>query len=362
MAAYALARKGHSITFVAWGNAIPPDWPCLLEGRVKYKYYPKRRWLSALQFLAGVMRTIVSERPDCVYVQGAQQTPFVLYRLFGIKRCGFIYHTQDYVGPGQHWFYELCERIFARNADWVISNEPNRARFMASSYRLKRMPEVIRTALPVWFPVPSRDDSFRNEMIQNSGLANVIGLKLVVAGGAYRADRMSPQLLEALAILPSNYVLVFTSCPSASSSRRLCDEQSMRLNLGERVIFWHAHDYMHLLKLLSICDIGILLYPNNGIGHFYQSPGRLTEYLRCGLPIVASQFPGLELLTMKYGLGEVADPYSPQSISKAIRRVGDLTELEFTFRRERLQKLALTNLAYEAEADPVFEKIILSIS
>jgi glycosyltransferase involved in cell wall biosynthesis len=357
MSALVLAREGHLITFMAWGNAAPGK---LLDTHgvgIEYQVYPKRGWLSALRFLAGVLRTVLSTRPDLVYVQGAQQTPFVLWLLCMVRRCQLIYHTQDYVGPGQHWFYEFCERVFARHADWVISNEPNRARFLASSYRLKQMPEVIRTALPLWWPVPERDESYRQEVLQMTGLASVERLCLIAAGGAYRDDRMSPQLVEALVDLPANHVVVFTEGQPGSISRRLCEEHCRRLNLEGRVVFWKADEYVEMLRLLSVCDLGILLYPNSGIGHFYQCPGRLTEYLRCGLPIVTSQFPGLELLVMKYGIGELADPYSAASIATAIRKVSDISEVNVALRRQKMRDVAQTDLAYETQARPVFDKI-----
>jgi glycosyltransferase involved in cell wall biosynthesis len=314
--------------------------------------------MSAARFLFGVIREVLAARPDCLYIQGAQQAPFVLWLLCASFKGKVIYHTQDYVGPRQNWFYEICEKLFARHADWVISNEPNRARFMASSYGLMRMPEVIRTALPSWWPVPGRDEEYRLEILRSAGLTDDTRLRLIATGGAYRDDRMSQQLVEALVDLPTEYIVVFTCCPPGSSSRLLCEECIERHGLQGRVIYWDAPGYAELLMLFSVCDMGILLYPNNGIGHFYQSPGRLTEYLRCGLPIVTSQFPGLELLVLKYRIGEVADPYNSKEVAAAIRRIGDVPESEAALRRQELRELAESEFVYEVQSVPVFEKML----
>jgi glycosyltransferase involved in cell wall biosynthesis len=362
MGALALARQGSSITFIAWGNSATPGWLSEYGLAVRYLLYPKQGWLSALRLLFGVMRTVVTVQPDCVYVQGAQQTPFALWLLLAGRRFRCIYHTQDYVGPGQNWFYETSERLLARHADWVISNEVNRARFMASSYRLKRLPEVIRTALPRWWQVPGRDERYRQELLRVNGLIDIDQPRLIAAGGAYREDRMSAQLVDALVHLPANYILVFTGMDLGSAGKRLCEQHMRRVGIEGRGVFLEAPDYAQLLKLLAACDVGMLLYPNNCIGHFYQAPGRLTEYLRCGLPIVTSNFPGLEQLVLKYGLGEVADPYSPMSIAAAIRSVCDVSVGEFARLRLRLIELAQTELAYEAQAEQVFDKILHDIA
>ncbi len=299
------------------------------------------------------------EKPDFVYIQGAQHTPFVIWLPWVKGKSRLIYHTQDYLGPGQHWFYEWCERYFARHADCVICNEPNRARFMASSYKLKQMPEVIRTALPSWWPVPARDQVYRRSLLEQAGLGDIEQPRLIVAGGAYRQDRMSPELVQAFCQLPSNYALVFNYMPVGSTSQLACKEHLAQLGIHDRVLFLDSLPYAELLKLYAACDIGILLYPNNGIGHFYQAPGRLTEYLRCGIPVVASDFPGLELLVMKYNLGSVANPYNPEAIAKAIDHIGRLSDAELDEIRLRLISLATTEFAYEHQAEAVFSRICI---
>jgi len=228
---------------------------------------------------------------------------------------------------------------------------------MASSYRLQRMPEVIRTALPKWWVVPERSEASRYQFLQRSGLINVDRPRLIVAGGPYRNDRMSPQLLDAFAKLPPNYGIIFSWMPQGNPDRLACEAHMKRLGLTERVIILDPVGFSDLLALYACCDIGILLYPNSGVGHFYQAPGRLTEYLRCGLSIVCSAFPGLELLTLKNRLGSVADPYNPTSIAQAIQDIGSASDTELANSMARIKQLANFELAYEAQAEEVFNKI-----
>ena len=360
MGTFWLARQGIKVTFMAWGNQNKPSY---LEEypTIDYQLIPKSRNLfSAFQLFVKLILSFFKIKPDVVYVQGAQQTPFLLWLFYVKGKTKVIYHTQDYVGPGQQLFYEWCERFFTRRADWVISNEINRARFMASSYGLKKMPLVIRTSLPSWWIVPQRDVIYRQELLIQLGLEKIENPRLIVAGGAYRSDRMSWEYVEAFAKLPDNYGLIFNSMPPESLSRQRCEQHLEKLNLGKtkRVLFIETLSYLDLLKQYAACDIGLLLYPNSGVGHFYQAPGRFTEYLRTGLALISSDFPGLKLLTLEYQLGAVANPYESMDIVRAITEVGEISNDELEERRQRLINLALNDLVYEKNAGYVFEKIL----
>jgi glycosyltransferase involved in cell wall biosynthesis len=356
MAALWLARSNFYIDYFAWGNELPPIW---LKDypTINYQLFNKHGVLSACLFLIKLLRYILNTKPDYIYVQGAQQTPFLLWLSFVKIKSKLIYHTQDYLGPGQHFFYEACERFFARRSDWVISNEVNRARFMASSYRLSRMPDTIRTALPSWWFIPIRDENYRRELLSMAGIREAQQPRLIVAGGGYAVDRMSPEVLIALSQLPRNYALIFTGMEPKSPRYRACKDQIANLDLRERVIILGHLNYAELLRLYAASDLGILLYPNSCVGHFYQAPGRLTEYLRCGLPIVTSNFPGLELLTMKYGLGAVADPYQPDKIAEAINQTINVSDNVLEATRHRLIAIAESDLAYERQANHILGKI-----
>lgn len=359
MTALWLARRGARVTFLAWGNdSVPKSW--LSEcPTLDYQLSRKSGLLSAFAFLLKVVAAARRLKPDVIYVQGAQNCPFALgLALAGGVEHRTIYHTQDYLEPGKHRFYEACERLFARHADVVISNEENRARFMASSYGLKRMPETIRTALPTWWPVPERDEAFRQRLLSQLQLAGSRPPRLIAAGGWYHAERMSPQALDALAMLPENYVLVFNGMAENSDAMRSCVSHLQARHLASRAIMLGPLDFGQLLALYAACDLGLLLYPNNGIGHYYQAPGRLTEYLRCGLPVVASNFPGLELLFSRYRVGATADPYDPSSIAAAIKAVGDRPEEAMQSERRRMIDLAKGDLAYERNAGEVFARVL----
>jgi len=84
--------------------------------------------------------------------------------------------------------------------------------------------------------------------------------------------------------------------------------------VADRVVMLPPLDYAGMLAYTASADAGILLYGNNDLGNYFQAPGRLTEYLACGLPVLVPRYAGLENLVLRYGIGRSVNPANPASI------------------------------------------------
>jgi glycosyltransferase involved in cell wall biosynthesis len=136
--------------------------------------------------------------------------------------------------------------------------------------------------------------------------------------GGYSKNRMTDELFQALAALPEHFRLVMT-CDSPEAEQRLRD-----LGLLDRVIRLPICDYHSMLRFTVNADAGVLLYCNNDLGNFFTAPGRLTEYLACGLPVIASDHTGIESLVLKFRLGASVTAAEPASIAAGLLRLRDL--------------------------------------
>ncbi len=347
MAAIHLIKEGYILDFFCWGHGEPL--PGL--GAERYHEIKKTSVYSAIKLLLTLFKELLfTKKYDVVYVQGAQQTPFLFWLPLLKKRYRIIYHTQDFLEPRRHRFYEFFERWFARNASYVISNEINRARFMKSYYGLKHVPAVVPTYLPLWWQVPVRNIRLRNELLDEAGIVDRDNAVIIFAGGAYRKDRMSPQLVDAFARMPENYVLLFNgpSMLEGKAGRIACEHKAHALDCSRRILFRGNLSFSDLLELYTAGDVGVLLYPDDGVGHFYQCPGRFTEYLRCGLTLLIPNYPGLELITLKHHLGVSCDPETFESIASAL---SDAESLVREGAYARLRTLTEAKFVYETSSD-----------
>jgi glycosyltransferase involved in cell wall biosynthesis len=334
-------------------------------GRIPARGIPKHRGLGRvgwqLQMFWQILQVRLKGQTGIYYVEGSPVTPVALAALLFVPRRKIVYHTQDYLEPARFWFRAAIEKGFARRAGLVICNEPARARFMASHYCLSQVPMVVRTALPAAWPTPDRDPAIRKDLLTSLGLEDVPKWKLVLHQGAYSDVRCSDALLRALACLPLDYLVVFTGTLPNSHAEQLARNAAQDLGLRKRIILVNRKPFNELLRITASCDVGILLYPDDGVGNFFQAPGRLTEYIGCGIPIIASHFPGLELAVLKYDLGKVCDPQDPSSIAEALQLLGARNKQRQETERVRLRNIAKSELSYDSMAEKI-ESYLLSLS
>jgi glycosyltransferase involved in cell wall biosynthesis len=312
---WALERAGWRVTSVAPAGdrsllrkVLGAHW----NSRVLPRGQGRNRLLAEYALLRELLKARFG-RDNVIYLHsqglGWRAALVFLGPLFG-KRL--VYHNPDYYDPLTYPVRAALERLLARKCDLVISHEFHRGYIMRANCRLRCPVLVSPPHLSKRWPIPPPSEERRRQM--SGGCPDAFILRL---HGGFHLDRMVPQLFEALSILPDRFRLVMTG--GADSRADPAAERLMRsLGITGRVVALPRLDYGAMLEYTASSDAGVLLYPNNDLGNFFQAPGRLTEYLACGLPVVASRFTGIENLVLRYGIGRCAEAANPGSLAEAI--------------------------------------------
>ncbi len=256
--------------------------------------------------------------------------------LFGKK---LVYHNPDYYDPFSSPLYFALEKRFCQKIDLYLASEYHRAYVARAMYRLRCPIMVAPTVLPACWPFPPRDTAVREEMC---GGHDDDAFVLILHGG-FGEIRMVPELFEALRLLPKRFRLVMFD---REHRRAEVDRKLNELGIADRVVRYPRMNVLQLARYTVNADAGVLFYQNNDLGNFFCWPGRLTEYLGAGLPVIATNHTGLENLVWRYNLGLTTDSTKPTEIAQDIRRLAELKR-QNRFAAADLRRKFIEHLAFD---------------
>ncbi|TAK98854.1 MAG: glycosyltransferase [Verrucomicrobia bacterium] len=333
----ALAKAGWEIEVVAPGATNS-----LLDSVRPYPHRARELPRGGFKGELAMLRELLSARfgsYDLIYIHSqslsARAYLALLGPLFGKK---LVYHNPDYYDPFNHPFYFWLERRFCRKLDLYLNNEFHRAYLTRAAYGVKCPIVTVPIMLPACWPFPKPDAELRREMAGGHDDAFVL-----ILHGGYGEIRMTPELFEAMRLLPENFRLVmFDRDHRKAEVDRKLDE----LGIANRVVRYPRMNVRQLARYTMNADAGVLLYQNNDLGNFFTAPGRLTEYVGAGLPVIATNHTALENLVWRYNLGMTTDSTKPAELAEGIRKLAEMRKKN-QFPAEVLRQTFLDKLAFD---------------
>ncbi len=337
-----LAEDGWDITVKAPGASNSVLWAVRRYPRVA----ADMRWQDGRHVVrqeAELLRALWSARwggYDVIYVNSQSLSARAALALAGPKLGKrLVYHNPDYYDPFSHPRYFRLERRFCRKVDLYLNNEFHRGYITQALYGIACPVVTAPPNLPACWPIPRPSAQKRAEMCGGSQSGQFV----IMLHGGYNEIRMVPELFRALALAPPHIRLVMTG---REHRRAEVDRSLASLGIEGRVHRLPRVSFQEMLAYTVNADAGVLLYQNNDIGNFFTAPGRLTEYLACGSPVLASNHTGLENLVLRYGLGETVLSTDPKDIAAGILRL-ERAVREGRLCRGKMRDLFLRHFAFD---------------
>jgi glycosyltransferase involved in cell wall biosynthesis len=334
----ALAKAGWDIEVVAVGATRS-----LLQTVRPYAHRARELPASGIKQELAMFRELLDARfggSKVIYVHAqslsARAYLALLGPLFG-KRL--VYHNPDYYDPFDNPLYYFLEKRFCRKLDLYLNNEFHRAYITRATYGVRCPTITIPIMLPGCWPFPPRNEALRAEMCGGKDNNSFV---LILHGG-YGEIRMVPELFEALSLLPKRFRLVMFD---REHRQEEVDRKLNELGITERVVRYPRMNVLQLARYTVNADAGVLLYQNNDLGNFFTAPGRLTEYVGAGLPVIATNHTGLENLVWRYKLGVTVDSTKPAKLAEGIISLAEMIRLK-QLRADVLRQTFLDNLAFD---------------
>jgi glycosyltransferase involved in cell wall biosynthesis len=232
------------------------------------------------------------------------------------------------------------ERGWARRADRVITVNRPYAEVMAARWDVP-LPAIVLNCAYRRLPGGPTSRHFHERL----GLAESV--RVVLYQGGWSPDRGIEQLLQAI-LLVDAAVLVLLGYGVLA---RDLEAASARPDLRGRVHLLPAVAPEELLDWVAAADVVAMPIQPSTLNHRLTTPNKLFEAMAAGVPVVASDLPGMSGIVRETGCGLVCDPTDPGAIARAIRAILDAPESERAGYRERALAAADSIYNWETQAE-----------
>jgi len=354
-----LINRGHEITlvksYVRGGRAREEARPEVRNWMIDLimKHLPKSKWFEPLVFIEFILRSTflgLCARPDLVIAVDVD-TLLQGYIISRICRARLIYYSIELYSerPGFHpkWFWVWFERRLINKAHLVVACEPNRARVMQEKYGADPLPMTVLNVPPYH---PPQRTTVIQDYLRTRG---VEGKKVAYYMGEIKAARCIDQFIEAARFLDENIVL-FLIGPvephyDVHGKIKACGV--------EHKVF--VHPPVHPSEVMAFAysaDLGLQTQLNDGLNHLYCAPIKLFQYLMAGLPVLASNFPGMIEVVQENEAGLCVDPENVAEIAAAMNKILGDGALWRKMSANAL-RVAKEKYSYEIESRKLFETV-----
>lgn len=357
-----LVERGNAVTLI---KTRPRDRNAQEEARPHIKNVmmelfvrrlPKSRLLEPFVMLEFILRSIfhgLCARPDVV-VAVDLDTLLPAWLIARMRGVPLVYYSLELYTEREGGFkpkalWVWLERQLINRPELVVACEPNRARFMQTAYGARQLPMVVLN-------VPKREGLQEKGKIQQHLVELGIQAEFVLYYHGYISrGRCAEVFLEALRELPEGVVLYLVG-PVDPAYRKKLEAKARELGLERRVVFRGIVPTEDLLAYAASADAGLQVQLNDGLNHFYCAPIKLFQYFNVGLPVIASNFPGMLEIVEQNQLGLCVEPEDPSALAAAVRQlVEDPAAREAMAQRAR--QLGQERYCYEVEGDRLLSAI-----
>jgi glycosyltransferase involved in cell wall biosynthesis len=217
-----------------------------------------------------------------------------------LKKCKLIYDTHELESERtglvgfEKTVSKFIEKRLIKYCDSVITVGPAIGRWYKENYKLGRVFTVRN--------IPSINLANGKSNILRDKLGVRSNQLLFIYQGYFLKGRGLEVLLEAFCELPQTFQIVFMG------EGPLQAEIETAVDRYENIHFQKIVPYSQILEYTSSCDIGISLFENTCLSHYYVLPNKLFEYLKSHLPILVSDFPEMRDVVQTYNCGWTVEP------------------------------------------------------
>lgn len=204
-------------------------------------------------------------------------------------------------------YWRQVERKIVPSADAVVTVSEGLAEVLHDRYGTDAV--VVRNVPAI------------RELTSSDRLRRELGIDaddgVVLYQGVLIAGRGLTTLMRAMSAVRGAVLVVQGSGPEEARMR----EVAAAHGVAERVRFMGHIPQAELHDYACSADVGVVIYEATTLNNRMAAPNKLWAYRMAGLPVVASDFPGLRAAVEGDGVGLLFDPSSETSMASALNDI-----------------------------------------
>ena len=217
----------------------------------------------------------------------------------------------DFIRPLVRFLADIEERVLIRFADVVIT---------VNESLQKHYAKIGKEAIVIYnFPnLKAFNPDKKNGILGKEYAQN----KIVIYEGAVSRKRGLDKFLLALpkvreTVLDVKFLVVGKLFDTGDFEKWIDDYlKKQKLNANFEMIGQKPHE--EVVNYINISNVGIILFQPTHYNNLIGLPLKLFEYMACGKPVVASNFPEIRKVVKEADCGILVDPTDVDEIANAI--------------------------------------------
>jgi glycosyltransferase involved in cell wall biosynthesis len=207
--------------------------------------------------------------------------------------------------------FAMVERRWARRASRVITVNQPYADVMAERFGVTT-PLVVMNCSYAQTGPPENGRRFHERL----GLP--AETRVVLYQGGLSPNRGIEQLIEALPAMGEGVALVLLGYGALHDE---LEARAVSPALAGRLFVLPAVPPAELVAWVGSADVVAMPIQPSTLNHRLTTPNKLFEAMAAGVPVVASDLPGMAAIVRDTGCGVLCDPTSPASVAAAVRSI-----------------------------------------
>jgi glycosyltransferase involved in cell wall biosynthesis len=207
-------------------------------------------------------------------------------------------------------FETIIERKNIRKCDRVITVSNSIVGYLEKTYNINR-PYLIMNA-----PFMNK----KEELTDKNNLSKLLNIetskRILIYSGAISFNRGLDKIIESLKFIPNTHLVFLGDGAEGYKSYLLSVAKSN--NVLDKFDFYGPVKSFEVTSYVQSAYLGLAPIENACLSYYFCAPNKVFEYIQGGIPVVASNFPDMELVIKSNEIGETFEPNSPKDIAEKI--------------------------------------------